>query len=225
VYSLDSHCSGSNTVVSVTLKRGMPTWERIYGACALVLFFVLLFLVRTIDTAPRAQDERSQRFELQHDENGRAVRLDKVTGDAAVIGGNSSRGTDVHQPVEQHSRRRATPPAKQDPVMDISTPAPAPLTLGDRVRVGEPKPIFLPQNERLTPLRFVDHDLELMFIRPEGTWSFVRFNDERFGERFGYLKTSAVRQISRPATQMRDATTPPRVEDLNSDADRRSNET
>jgi hypothetical protein len=53
-------------------------------------------------------------------------------------------------------------------------------------------PAFIEPRFRQVPLAMLDQGARLEVVRPEGAWYLVRFNDERWGKRNGYVHCSCV---------------------------------
>jgi len=133
------------------------------------------------------------RFELKQDPEGRLVRLDKATGEVTVVDNSPARP-------EKKQPRKGRSPSIAEPT------APSRKTVSacgnDHVRVvsvtSPTAAVFVRPQVLPTPLITFETGAQLPVVKTEGAWFYVRFDDRRWGPRFGYIQCADV--MPTPAT-------------------------
>jgi hypothetical protein len=154
-----------------------------------------------------------QQFEFQRDQQGRLVRLNKVTGEVMLVEGGELRPSRL---AASRKRRTAAPIAaapsgSQAPRKDASrrTAAPAsanalePLDLsiralgtggerslppGSLLTVVAPTPVFVTPNTNQAPLLEAAQGSTFILVDVEGPWYRVKWNDANSDERQGFIE-------------------------------------
>jgi hypothetical protein len=147
------------------------------------------------DLRKSAAQTDDSRFELKHDQDGRLVRLDKSTGEVTV----------VESPAPAGERSAKRPKAKRPNASSSEPVAPAQTACGSErpktVTVSAPgAPVFIQPRILPTPLVTLAAGTELPVVRSESSWYYVRFDDKRWGPRFGYIQCSSVVAGEKPPT-------------------------
>jgi hypothetical protein len=129
------------------------------------------------------------RFELKHDQEGRLVRLDKATGEVTVV---EEAPTRVEPATNQaRKRRRPTVAAPTGP-----SHIPPSACGNEHVRIvsvtASTAAVFVRPQILPTPLITFETGAQLPVVKTEGTWFYVRFDDRRWGPRFGYIRCADV---------------------------------
>jgi hypothetical protein len=139
------------------------------------------------EPAPRTEDSR---FELTHDKQGHLIRLDKATGKVTVIDAPAPRTV---TPARQTREKRS---AVETPSTTTSSQVTTPSCGNEHitnVRVAKSgAAVFIQPQVLPTPLLTLAIGTELPVMKSAGGWYYVRFEDNRWGSRFGYIHCSSV---------------------------------
>ena len=171
-------------------------------------------------------EDKDARNDLQRDDQGRIVRLDKVTGEVTIVKGEALSGA---TPAKETARPSFERPALRSlPIVSlqredeeripsgiseraliptdvsaVSVPASVPpvtplLAAGARVFLVRPSAVFLTARENQTPLEVLGPGTVGRVLRTEGEWDFIEFQSPRWGRRVGFLKATAVDHREQP---------------------------
>ena len=170
-------------------------------------------------------DEAPARYALERDDQGRVIRLDTVTGEMAVITQEESRVStparadrpraaasaravaDASQFEERVAEDAVVEPVNARPALrvapgvapSVSAPPRAPvLTIGTRVTIVRPSPVYLSADDTRTPLEVLASGAVGRVMRTEGEWYLIEFQSPRWGRRVGYLKSTMVESGQQP---------------------------
>jgi hypothetical protein len=137
--------------------------------------------------AATAADESSTRYQLVSDRGGRVIRLDKGTGEVALVDGQTATMVVL---VDQPPTASAKAP--EPPLPEIISTAVNRRYSGSRVTINTQSPVYLRASEKQIPLRVLaaGSTASLLGTDDEG-WYHIQFEDPRWGARFGYVAASA----------------------------------
>lgn len=156
----------------------------------------------------------SSRFELKQDNQGRVIRLDKVTGEVVVVDGTklvplkpeAAIRTPVNRPPASPKAVSSAPPVQEqraDPVAMTTEPvtlqppdAPnvqgdasrsAPAVVGHSAVLIAATPVFVTARGNQTPLMTLSKGAVVRVRAVEGDWYEIEFDDPRWGKRVGFV--------------------------------------
>ncbi len=160
--------------------------------------------------AGQTGEKAADRFELLKDTQGRIVRLNKITGDVALVigaglipvelsnerersasivrrdGPTSSAGTGAglqSRPEDASSARTTLAVAA-----DVVSPVLAQLPYGSTITIATRSPMFLLPDRRRVPLRELSAGVAVKFLGTEGDWYRIQFEDPYLGHQVGFIE-------------------------------------
>jgi hypothetical protein len=149
---------------------------------------------------PRSED----RFELKHDERGRVVRLDKTTGEMAIVSGDrlipiksnaGDRNTRAPRQTASAEESPKNPPDEQPPTKSSSAPAlraAMESMIGRQTNLQAEAPVFITATATQTPLTVLPAGSTVRVIGIEADRYLVEFDDRQWGRRAGFVAGSAI---------------------------------
>ena len=164
-----------------------------------------LLLPRGATVSPACSTDKIQlpndqaKFELRQDSQGRIIRLDRSTGEVAVIQGKQVIPVSESSKAKVRTATRTAQSPKPEP-----TPADQPMTAAEpvpRARRGETvttstdAPIYVAPGHQ-TPLRVVGAGSVLRVVALQDDWYQVEFKDPQWGTRVGFVAVASTRASS-----------------------------
>jgi hypothetical protein len=195
---------------------------------------LLLFAACRPAEPPASRSE--DRFELKQDDRGRVLRLDKTTGEMAIVRGDqlipitSAKGDTASRAPRQtagvpdssknaRGEQASTKSPSPQPAAPTS-PVPLESMIGRRTNLQTPAPVFITATARQTPLTVLPAGFPVRVIGSEGERYLVEFEDPQWGQRAGFVGASAIgpgpRTTSRSLVEAtrREPPTPPAQEPI-----------
>jgi hypothetical protein len=164
-----------------------------------------LLLAAACGPARSAESGSEDRFELKHDERGRVVRLDKTTGEMAIVTG------DRLIPVKSPDAATRTPrnaagapespknPRGEGPSTKSPTEPAAPIArvpqesvVGRQLPLQTAAPVFITATATQTPLTVLPAGFSVRVMGIEADRYLVEFDDRQWGRRAGFVAASAI---------------------------------
>ena len=182
----------------------MSMW--VHSRASVGLIFCLAALANLLG-CDKATDVSSQqdvgKFELSHDSRGRTIRINKVTGETAILDGDrfvpvkvgkekvASSGSPMRDPAPSKSTSPAARPAVAPVVSPESEARPASVLAapGSTVKLTIAAPLFLFPDAHREPLRIGPAGSALRVLSVDADWYQVEFSDPQWGQRVGYVQT------------------------------------
>ena len=150
---------------------------------------------------PRQDDSR---YELRQDAQGRTIRLDKVTGEVAIVQGERliavKPSNEASNPSSERRLRAAPTPERATTQRSDATavaPVGAPITYsqesgppvaGSPVTITSRSPVFATANQNQTPLEVLEKGVVGKLMEAEGEWYLIEFQSPRWGPRVGFVE-------------------------------------
>ena len=162
-------------------------------------FVASLLLLAGATVSPACSTDTTQppndqgKFELRQDSQGRIVRLNRITGEMAVIQGNQVIPASESSKAKARSATRTARSPKPEP-----TPADQPIAAAERARPGETvttsseAPIYVVPGYQ-TPLRVVAAGSVLRVVARRDDWYQVEFKDPQWGRRVGFVAVASTK--------------------------------
>lgn len=172
-----------------------------------------LFLEGGCDDVSKALRQRGEdKFELKQDSQGRVIRLNKVTGEVAIVNGThlipvtgaEPPATGVAQKRIQTTSKAvaaatrtpasATPaqPGPSHVAAETAVPASGllagPAAPGQTVTITLAAPVFVTAKRAATPLQVANKGAVFRLLGVDGEWYQVEFDDARWGPRVGWVE-------------------------------------
>ena len=183
-------------------RRGLIWWvigvSGILGALA--LWFMLAFSPEGLPTDAEVR-ERAEggQFELRQDSQGRIIRLNRVTGEVAVIQGNQVIPVSESSKAKARTAPRTAQSPKPEPTQadqPIAAAEPAPRARpGENVTTSTEAPIYVAPGYH-PPLRVAGAGSVLRVLAVQDDWYQVEFKDPQWGTRVGYIAAALTRASS-----------------------------
>ena len=182
------------------MGQGRRTRQRVAAR-----FVASLLLLAGATVSPACSTDTTQppvdqaKFELRQDSQGRTIRLNRITGEVAVIQGNqviqvaeSSKAKARTATRNAHSPKPKPTPADQP----IAAPEPVPRARpGETVTTFTEAPIYVAPGYQ-TPLRVVGAGSVLRVVAIQDDWYQVEFKDPQWGTRVGFVAVASTRESS-----------------------------
>jgi hypothetical protein len=163
-----------------------------YRSATLAIFLLggTLFTVGCGEPDNSAARSENSRFELQHDKQGRLVRLDKTTGKVTVVDTSATRAESPTRRTREKQPTSSTPPPTTP--SDAAASACGNQGLTKVSVVLSAAPVFIQPQRLPTPLVTLAIGTDLPVVKAEGDWYLIRFDDKRWGPRVGYIHCASV---------------------------------
>lgn len=176
------------------------------GAIGLVL--ALALASTGCDVKERLFPGIGSRYTFAQDDQGRLVRLNKHTGELVLV------ESSLPQPVARRPRAAApevavAEPAQPDATPDVPSeadtpdltaqhtpaptcPSPATFAEASHIRVKSTSPVFVEPRELRVPVATMTAGAVLPIAEVANDWLLVRFEDDQWGPRVGYIHCATV---------------------------------
>lgn len=148
--------------------------------------------------SPERKDER---FELKQDGQGRLIRLDKVTGELAIIQGSTfipitssvdaSRSRQSGAQIEREAAPVSgthTKVSLSDSVENTSALRAARRSEPEIIAIHETSPVFAAANRTGRPLVLAAKGSRFRVLASQADWYRIEFDDAQLGHRVGYVE-------------------------------------
>jgi hypothetical protein len=186
------------------MGQGRRTRQRVAPRLVATLLLLAGGTVSFACSTDKSQPPSDQaKFELKQDSQGRIVRLNRITGEMAVIQGNQVIPASESSKAKARSATRTARSPKPEP-----TPADQPIAAAEpvtRARPGETvttsteAPIYVTPGYP-TPLRVVGAGSVLRVVAIQDDWYQVEFKDPQWGKRVGFVSMASTRASSTPSS-------------------------
>jgi hypothetical protein len=171
------------------------TWQ--WVASLLLLAGATISPACSTDTTQPPGDQA--KFELKQDNQGRTIRLNRVTGEVTVI-----QGSEVIPVAESPKVKAAKPTRPTHPPKSQRAPADPPIAQAEPVRRARPGDTVMTSTEARiygtpgypTPLRVVSAGSALKVVAVQDDWYRVEFEDQQWGTGVGFVAVAATRANS-----------------------------
>ena len=192
--------NGSPRLPIPFMGQGRRTRQRVaarFVASLLLLAGGTVSPACSTDTTQPPNDQA--KFELRQDSQGRIIRLNRITGEVAVIQGNQVIPVSESSKAKARTATRTAQSPKPEP-----TPADQPIAAAEpvpRARPGETvttsteAPIYVAPGYQ-TPLRVVGAGSVLRVVAIQDDWYQVEFKDPQWGTRVGFVAVASTRANS-----------------------------